>query len=255
MDEKDPLSCLTDQQRAIVDLVRKGLSNKQIGACLGLAEATVKVHLRAAMRKLGVHTRTAVTNLLPPEAPVVSAVIERTDRPAEPDLKPADLSPDDKAICALVATGARNAAIAAELGLSEARVKARIRALLAKLKINGRIRLAQWFRAQGFGRPALKDRYVVGKSAFTVSLHGVLKCGWEQVSPQEWRDRDGALVRWITGRELLKLDGGAMVYIAPDWAEGAVDAVAALRAMEDFPDLITRREMPVLPTAQQSEAA
>ena len=49
---------LTDQQRAIMGLVAEGLSNKEIGERLYLAEKTVKNHLTRIMARLGVKSRT-----------------------------------------------------------------------------------------------------------------------------------------------------------------------------------------------------
>jgi DNA-binding NarL/FixJ family response regulator len=48
---------LTDRERDVVRLVGEGLSNQQIGAQLYVGEATVKTHLAAAQRKLGVEGR------------------------------------------------------------------------------------------------------------------------------------------------------------------------------------------------------
>jgi len=49
---------LTSRQRDVLRLLRDGLSNKQIAARMGLAEATVKAHISAILKTLGVHTRT-----------------------------------------------------------------------------------------------------------------------------------------------------------------------------------------------------
>ncbi len=49
---------LTPRQRAVLSLVSIGLSNKEIARHLNLSEATVKVHLNAAARMLGVRNRT-----------------------------------------------------------------------------------------------------------------------------------------------------------------------------------------------------
>ncbi len=49
---------LTTRQAEIVALVSRGLSNKEIGLRLGLAEITVKTHLSAVFRALGVVNRT-----------------------------------------------------------------------------------------------------------------------------------------------------------------------------------------------------
>lgn len=48
---------LTDRQRAVLNLVRDGASNKQIAYGLGVTEGTVKAHLTAIFRTLGVANR------------------------------------------------------------------------------------------------------------------------------------------------------------------------------------------------------
>jgi DNA-binding NarL/FixJ family response regulator len=49
---------LTPTQIKVLRGVHSGLLNKQIAYNLGIAEATVKVHMTALMRKLNVHNRT-----------------------------------------------------------------------------------------------------------------------------------------------------------------------------------------------------
>jgi DNA-binding NarL/FixJ family response regulator len=53
-----PLPHLTPTQMEVLRCVRSGLLNKQIAHQLGIAEATVKVHMTAVMRKLNVRNRT-----------------------------------------------------------------------------------------------------------------------------------------------------------------------------------------------------
>lgn len=52
------LSSLTLQQARILALVCEGQLNKQIAHELSIAETTVKAHMTAILRKLGVHSRT-----------------------------------------------------------------------------------------------------------------------------------------------------------------------------------------------------
>jgi two-component system response regulator DevR len=54
----DPLSSLTDQERRILDLIGEGLTNRQIGARLFLAEKTVKNYVSNLLAKLGMQRRT-----------------------------------------------------------------------------------------------------------------------------------------------------------------------------------------------------
>lgn len=51
---------LTARQQDVVKLLRNGLPNKVIARHLGMTEATVKVHVRQIMRKLGANNRTQV---------------------------------------------------------------------------------------------------------------------------------------------------------------------------------------------------
>lgn len=52
------LSTLTNQQARILELICQGKLNKQIAFDLSIAETTVKAHVTAIMRKLGVQSRT-----------------------------------------------------------------------------------------------------------------------------------------------------------------------------------------------------
>jgi DNA-binding NarL/FixJ family response regulator len=51
---------LTHRELEIVELLVTGLSNKEIGARLGISHTTVKVHLRNVFRKLGIDSRVAL---------------------------------------------------------------------------------------------------------------------------------------------------------------------------------------------------
>jgi DNA-binding NarL/FixJ family response regulator len=51
---------LSAKQEEVLRLLKHGQSNKEIANRLGLSEATIKVHLRCIMRKLGVANRTQV---------------------------------------------------------------------------------------------------------------------------------------------------------------------------------------------------
>jgi two-component system, NarL family, response regulator DevR len=57
-DEEDELSALTDQERRILDLIAEGLTNRQIGEQLFLAEKTVKNYVSNLLSKLGMSRRT-----------------------------------------------------------------------------------------------------------------------------------------------------------------------------------------------------
>src|SRR5574337_58863 len=54
------IAALTPQQFRVMSMIAEGLLNKQIARELGVSEATVKAHMTAIMRKLGVNNRTQV---------------------------------------------------------------------------------------------------------------------------------------------------------------------------------------------------
>jgi DNA-binding NarL/FixJ family response regulator len=55
---RDPLEALTDQERKILELIGEGLTNRQIGERLFLAEKTVKNYVSSILAKLGLVRRT-----------------------------------------------------------------------------------------------------------------------------------------------------------------------------------------------------
>lgn len=55
---------LTIRQKEVLDLLATGKSNKQIALALGISEGTVKVHVNAAFRALGVHNRVNAATIL-----------------------------------------------------------------------------------------------------------------------------------------------------------------------------------------------
>jgi DNA-binding NarL/FixJ family response regulator len=56
--EKPKIGNISARQREILELVVGGLSNAEIARRLYLSESTIKQHLRAAYKVLGVHNRT-----------------------------------------------------------------------------------------------------------------------------------------------------------------------------------------------------
>ena len=57
-EEQDPLHTLTEQERAVFDLIGEGMTNRQIGERLFLAEKTVKNYVSHVLNKLGLQRRT-----------------------------------------------------------------------------------------------------------------------------------------------------------------------------------------------------
>ena len=62
-DRQDPLAALTDQERRILDLIGEGLTNRQIGEQIFLAEKTVKNYVSNILAKLAMERRTQVAAL------------------------------------------------------------------------------------------------------------------------------------------------------------------------------------------------
>ena len=56
----DPTAKLTKTERAVVELIGQGMSNREIGASLGIAEKTVKNHITSLLAKMGLQRRTQV---------------------------------------------------------------------------------------------------------------------------------------------------------------------------------------------------
>jgi len=74
--EDERLARLTEQERKILDLIAEGLTNRQIGERMFLAEKTVKNYVSNLLAKLGMERRT--------EAAVFAARLEKPNRPEGP---------------------------------------------------------------------------------------------------------------------------------------------------------------------------
>jgi DNA-binding NarL/FixJ family response regulator len=57
-EEDQRLAALTEQERKVLDLVAEGLTNRQIGTLMHLAEKTVKNYVSSILAKLGLASRT-----------------------------------------------------------------------------------------------------------------------------------------------------------------------------------------------------
>jgi DNA-binding NarL/FixJ family response regulator len=60
---KDPLDALSEQERQILELIGEGLTNRQIGERMYLAEKTVKNYVSNLLSKLSMQRRTQVAAL------------------------------------------------------------------------------------------------------------------------------------------------------------------------------------------------
>ena len=59
-DHDDPTADLTPPERKVLELIGDGLSNREIGEKLGVAEKTVKNHITSLLSKMGLQRRTQV---------------------------------------------------------------------------------------------------------------------------------------------------------------------------------------------------
>ena len=75
-EQAERLSRLTEQERKILDLIAEGLTNRQIGERMFLAEKTVKNYVSNLLSKLGMERRT--------EAAVFAARLDRAKGPEAP---------------------------------------------------------------------------------------------------------------------------------------------------------------------------
>jgi DNA-binding NarL/FixJ family response regulator len=66
--EAGPLNGLTERQQQVIKLLSDGHPNKVIARVLGISPSTVKVHVHAAFRALGVHSRLAAVAAVRPHA-------------------------------------------------------------------------------------------------------------------------------------------------------------------------------------------
>ena len=74
-EEQNPLNALTEQERAVFDLIGEGLTNRQIGERLFLAEKTIKNYVSHLLSKLGMQRRT--------QAAVLATELRRKAKPVE----------------------------------------------------------------------------------------------------------------------------------------------------------------------------
>jgi DNA-binding NarL/FixJ family response regulator len=67
---------LTERERQIMHLVSEGLSNKEIGRRLNVADGTIKVHLHHIFEKLQISNRTSLAALAILQSEIIDASVE-----------------------------------------------------------------------------------------------------------------------------------------------------------------------------------
>lgn len=78
---ENAFAVLTDRERQIMRLVSEGLSNKEIGRRLNIADGTIKVHLHHIFQKLEVSNRTVLAALAISQSDNASGSVLETDNP------------------------------------------------------------------------------------------------------------------------------------------------------------------------------
>jgi two-component system, NarL family, response regulator DevR len=73
----EPVAALTDQERRVFELIGDGLTNRQIGEAMFLAEKTVKNYVSGVLAKLGMQRRT--------QAAALAARLQESKRPRRYD--------------------------------------------------------------------------------------------------------------------------------------------------------------------------
>jgi len=77
---RQPFPVLTRREREVLHQLSQGRSNKEIGLCLGMVESTVKVHVKAILKKLSATNRTQAAMLV-----FSNPASAATAMPAQPD--------------------------------------------------------------------------------------------------------------------------------------------------------------------------
>jgi DNA-binding NarL/FixJ family response regulator len=137
---------LTERETEVLGLLRGSLSAREISIELGLSQNTVKTHVKAIYRKLGVSTRAAAMAQYP-------ALRVRPGRHAS---LPEPLTEREREVLGLLHGSLARREIAAELSVSPNTIKSQTMAIYRKLGVS--TRAAAIARAQDTGISRLDGR-------------------------------------------------------------------------------------------------
>lgn len=70
----EPVASLSNRERMVLRELMRGASNKHIARAINIAEATVKVHIKSLLRKIGVRNRTQAAMWAMDHCPKISVV-------------------------------------------------------------------------------------------------------------------------------------------------------------------------------------
>jgi len=145
---------LTERETEVLALLRGSLLTREIAAELGLSANTIKTHIRAIYRKLGVSTR----------ATAVSRYPSLRIRPARHAGLPEPLTEREIEVLGLLRGSLSLREIAAELSVSPNTIKSHIRAIYRKLGVCGRAAAITRGEDTGILRPGGREQLYEGCS-------------------------------------------------------------------------------------------
>lgn len=133
---------ITPRQRDVLLSLLKGKSNKEIARDLRSVEATVKIHMKTILIKLGnLENRTQATMW----------ALQNGYKPEQSaDLGNVRLTEHEIELLKLLADGRSNSFIADVLDIQESTVKVELKAIFRKIQVNNRTRAAIWAVMNGY---------------------------------------------------------------------------------------------------------
>ena len=135
---------LSARKKQIVQLVARGLKDKEIAAQLGIAEGTVADHLTKIFHKMNVRTRTALIMAMAMDEPASHELPTQTRAEAFSEgisKGEWNLTDREQEVVALLVQGLKNKEIADELGVVEQTVRNHLKNIYDKMGVNDRLRL------------------------------------------------------------------------------------------------------------------
>jgi DNA-binding NarL/FixJ family response regulator len=124
---------ITPRDQQVLDLIRQGCSNKEIGDALSISARTVKMHIRSMCQRCGLDESDGQKRVRLINKVSGAVVVSIPDSMR--------LTPHQAIIARLVCHGLSNKEIAAKVGLSEGTVKNHLRPVFDKAGVWSRLEL------------------------------------------------------------------------------------------------------------------
>lgn len=128
-DDRASWSRLTPTQHTVARLAARGLRNQEIADLLVVSPRTVEAHVAAILETLGVDNRVGIVTVAPERRAIDPALLAR-------------LTPRQRDVARGIVAGRTNAAIAAELGVSDKAIERHVRAIFAEFGVSSRAAIA-----------------------------------------------------------------------------------------------------------------